>query len=135
MLGEMYSEEIGQVTGSRVLPAENGAPRLEITFQASGTILGLHSTDMGTYIGTLHADGTMRGEGQGVIMTEDGGVATWFGQGVGKPTGRGTGVSWRGALYYRTQSESLARLNSIAGVFEFEVDESQKTEGKLFEWK
>jgi len=135
MLGEMYSEEIGQVTGVRVLPTENGAARLEITFQAGGTILGLHSTDMGTYVGTLNSDGTLSGSGQGVIMTEDGGVATWVGHGVGKPTGKGNGVSWRGAVYYQTQSPSLTRLNSIAGVYEFEVDETQKTEGKLFEWK
>jgi hypothetical protein len=29
----------------------------------------------------------------------------------------------------------MARLNGIAGVFEFETDESGKTEVKTYEWK
>jgi hypothetical protein len=135
MLGEKYSEEIGQVIGTRALPSEGGSAKMEITFQASGTIIGLHATDVGTYVGTMQSDGTMRGEGQGVIMTEDGGVATWIGHGIGKPTGRGTGVSWRGTVYYKTASPSLARLNGIVGAYEYEVDETNKTEGKLWEWK
>ena len=43
--------------------------------------------------------------------------------------------SWRGAIYYETSSERLARLNGIACVFEYEVDGSGKTESKLWEWK
>ncbi len=48
-------------------------------------------------------------------MTQDGEMVTWKGQGIGRLTGVGA-VSWRGAVYYQTASEKLARLNGIAGV-------------------
>jgi hypothetical protein len=133
MLGELLGEELGQITARRVLPSE-GLPRVEVSFQASGTLLGVHETDMSTYVAVARPDGTMFGDGQGVIQTEDGDMATWRGQGVGRFTAPGR-QSWRGAIYYETSSERLARLNGIACVFEYEVDESGKTESKLWEWE
>lgn len=47
MLGEQIGHEIGQVTGVRVLPSD-GAPRMEVSFQSDGTILGIHENNMGT---------------------------------------------------------------------------------------
>lgn len=44
-------------------------------------------------------------------------------------------VSYRGALFYSTASPSLARLNSVATVFEFEVDAEGNTHTKSWEWK
>ena len=44
-------------------------------------------------------------------------------------------ISWRGALCYETTSKKLARLNGIAVAFEYDIDESGKSEGKLHEWK
>jgi hypothetical protein len=32
---------------------------------------------MGTYVSTARPDGTLFGEGQGIIMTDDGEVVTW----------------------------------------------------------
>jgi hypothetical protein len=135
MLGELVSEERGQVTGMRVLPSEGGQPKIEVSFQAAGTLLGIHMTDMGTYISTIRPDGTLVGQGQGISTTADGDTATWKGQGVGHFTGRGTGVSWRGSVYFHTTSERLSRLNGVAAVFEDEVDESDKMEIKTWEWK
>src|ERR1700745_4307822 len=122
MLGKELGGEIGQVTGIRVLSVGASGPEMEISFQASGTILGVHGNDMGTYIAVTRPDGTLYGEGRGAIMTENGEVATWKGQGVGKFLGRGTAVAWRGAVYYQTASKKLAHLNEIAAVYEFEVD-------------
>jgi hypothetical protein len=70
-----------------------------------------------------------------IAMTDQGEVVTWRGQGVGRFTGHGMAVSWRGAIYYQTTSERLARLNGIAAVFEYEADESGKTADKTYEWK
>lgn len=134
MLGEVLSEERGKVTGRRVLPSEGQGPKVEISFQASGNLLGTESTDMGTYWSVVRPDGALYGEGQGVIMTQDGDRASWIGSGVGRFT-TGGGVSWRGAVYYQTESPKLARLNGIAVVFEYEVDENDNTYGKLWEWK
>ena len=134
MLGEQVGHEVGQVSGLRVLPGEDG-PRVEVSFQASGTLLGIHENNMGTYVSVTRPDGTLFGEGQGIAMTDEGETVTWQGNGVGRFTGHGTAVSWRGAIYYRTTSERLARLNGIAGVFEYETDQSGKSEAKSFEWK
>jgi hypothetical protein len=135
MLGEMLGQESGKLTGMRVLPSEGGGPKVEASFQASGQLVGVDTTDMGTYWSVVQADGTLSGEGQGVVMTRDGGMATWRGQGVGRFTGRGTGVSWRGAIYYQSASPQLARLNSVVGVFEYETDENGDTRSQVWEWK
>jgi hypothetical protein len=135
MLGEQIGEVTGQITGMRVLPDEGHGAKVEVSFQQTGTLLGAHVNDMGTYISVTRPDGTLFGDGQGVTMTEDGEMATWRGQGVGRFTGRGGAVSYRGAVYFQTTSERLARLNSMAVVFEYESDESGKTTAKDYEWK
>jgi hypothetical protein len=135
MLGEALGEEHGQMTGMRVLPSEGASPKTEASFQASGQLVGMEATDMGTYVSVVRPDGTLFGDGQGVSMTADGDVVTWRGQGVGRFTGRGTAVSWRGAIYYQSGSNKLARLNGVVGVFEFDVDQDGKTHGKTWEWK
>ena len=133
MLGDIIGEERGQTTGTRVLQSETG-PRVEVSFQAQGTLLGKDVTDMGTYISVARSDGTMYAEGQGIAMTADGEMASWRGQGVGHFTRPGA-LAWRGAIYYETASKKLSRLNGIAVVYEFESDEGGKTESKSWEWK
>jgi hypothetical protein len=41
MLGEQLGEFRGKVTGQRVLPAEGSRPKVETSFEISGTILGV----------------------------------------------------------------------------------------------
>lgn len=135
MLGEVLGEERGQITGMRVLPGEGQSPKVEASFQATGKLLDSDATEMGTYWSIVRPDGTLFGEGQGVLMTPQGDVVTWRGQGAGRFTGQGTAVSWRGAIYYQTTSERLARLNGVAAVYEYDVDEGGKTEAKVWEWK
>lgn len=108
---------------------------MEVSFQARGTILGLAATDMGTYSSVARPDGTLFGDGQGITMTADGDVATWRDQGVGRFTGRGSAVSWRGAIYYQTAAPKLAHLTSVAVIFEYEVDENGNTHAQIWEWK
>ncbi|MFZ3166594.1 MAG: hypothetical protein WA130_03190 [Candidatus Methanoperedens sp.] len=136
MLGEMIGETQGKITVSRVLPFEGEelAPKVESSFQDSGKILGVEVTNIGTYWSTVRAGG-LYGEGQGIVMTKDGEMASWTGQGVGKFTGSGSASIWRGSLFYQTSSQKLARLNNIVVVFEYEVDENGNTHDKLWEWK
>ena len=134
MLGEQLGEEIGEITGMRVLPSD-GPPKVEVSFTSQGTLLGVHETNMGTYLTDARPDGTLFGEGQGVTMTEDGAMVSWHGQGVGRFIGQGSAVAWRGAIYFQTASPQLARLNSVVGVFEFATDAGGKAESKVYEWK
>jgi len=133
MLGDIIGEETGRITTQRVMSSD-GAPRVETSFQASGTLLGVPATDIATYETVMRPGGTMYGEGQGVLMTADGGSATWKGQGIGRFGPEGS-ISYRGALYYQTTHESLLRLNDVAAVFEYEVDADGNTKGQLWEWK
>jgi hypothetical protein len=135
MLGEMIGEEQGKITAVRVLPSNGQVPRVEVSFQGTGNLVGVETTGMGTYISTLMPAGIFNGTGQGVVMTQDGDTATWTGTGVGKSIGKGFAASWRGAIYFQTTSQRLAGLNKMAIVFEHEVDENGSISTKLWEWK
>jgi hypothetical protein len=74
------------------------------------------------------------GEGQGVVMGQGGEMATWVGQGVGTLKKNGS-VSYRGAVYYQTTSPTWLRLNSVAAIFEFEVDAQGNSKSEIWEWK
>jgi hypothetical protein len=134
MLGDVISEGQGKVTGYRVLSTEGQEPKVEVSFKSATRLLDVDTNEMGTYWSVVRADGTMYGEGQGVIMGREGELVTWVGQGAGR-FNAGGGVSWRGAIYLRTASQKLARLNGIAAVFEFDTDASDNTKAKVWEWK
>ncbi|HKN39765.1 MAG TPA: hypothetical protein VJ456_11720 [Acidimicrobiia bacterium] len=135
MLGELLSEDRGQITNTRVLPSEPGqGPRLEISFESHGTLLGIDYQEVATYTGMARPDGTILGEGQGLVTSSSGDLATWRGTGVGHMTETG-GTEFRGAIYFETASANWARLNGVAGVFEYAADASGKTESKVWEWK
>jgi hypothetical protein len=133
MLGELICELRGKRTSRRVLSVDGGF-KVEVAFEDSGKLLGSEGHDIGTYWSVGRPDGSVYGEGQGVMMMQDGGMATWKGQGVGKFLAGGA-VSYRGAIYYSSPSPKLSRLNTVAGVFEFEVDPTGNTQTKIWEWK
>ncbi len=131
MLGDIVAEEKGKVTGVRVLPEG----KVEASFQAAGRILGVEMTNIGTYQSSPKPGGVFYGEGQGIVTTKDGEMVMWTGSGIGRPTGRGSGVTWRYSVSFQTSSQKLARLNSVWLVGEFEADENGNTLDKSWEWK
>lgn len=133
MLGEIIGEESGKVTVQRVLPSAGGPVRTETSFQAAGSLLGIETTTMGSYESFLRPDGTLFGEGQGIVMGKGGEIANWVGQGVGILK-EGGAVSYRGAIYYHTSHSNWLRLNDRAVLFEYEVDGEGNTEAQLWEW-
>jgi hypothetical protein len=134
MLGEQIGSERGQVLVRRVLPGD-GPPKVEVSFEAQGDLVGISVTDMGTYVSTIQPDGSIYGEGSGITRSTDNSeIATWRGSGVGRFSQDG-GVNYRGAIYYQSQSPGFSRLNGIAAMFEYSVDASGKTESTLTEWK
>lgn len=134
MLGERIGELNGQTIGTRILTDEGRGPRMEVTDHATGVLYGIQVTSTVTYIGTLRPNGTITGEGTGFVLTADGHSANFRGTGVGTFTRPGA-ISWRGALFFETTADELSRLNGIAALFEYQVDESGKSEGQFTEWK
>ena len=134
MLGEKIGESSGKVTTRRVLPSPGGGINVETSFMAAGLMLGSEIRENGTYSAMQRPDGTLFGSGQGLVISTDGDMLTWSGQGVGTIKKGGT-VSYRGALFYQTSSPKWSRLNTIVGVFEYEVDAEGNTKAQVFEWK
>lgn len=142
MVGEKIAEMVGQTTGIRVLPAtvshahlHGHGPIVEVSMQQQGKIFGIDVVDMGTYEACMQSGGFYEGRGQGVGMTRDGEAVSWTATGIGRPTGKGTAVNWRGSLYYQTKSQKLAKLNGACFIFQFDVDEQGKTSSRIFEWR
>jgi hypothetical protein len=132
MLGEQVSEEKGKVLVRRVLPSDT-TPKIEVSFQTTGKMLGIETRSMGTYTAIIRADNSLYGEGQGILTGKNGESATWRGAGAGRFLGGGA-VSYRGAVYYDSQSDKWKRLNTMAIVFEYEVDADGNTSLKGWEW-
>lgn len=132
MLGEQIAQGQGKRTGRRVIGTQ--PLNIEVSFEDSSKMLGVDGMNIGTYTSTPKPDGSLHGDGQGAFATLDGDIVTWRGIGVGRFLAGGA-VSYRGTLSYSTTSSKLARLNGIAGVFEFEVDANGNTTSKIWEWK
>jgi len=133
LLGDLIYEHKGKITGQRVLAAEG--PKMETTFSGSAKYRGTDGTEIGTYRSVYRPEGVLYGEGQGVITTMDGEIATWTGSGIGRFTGQGK-IRFHGPLFYRTYSTGkLAFLNNLVGVYETQIDENQNFLYKVWEWK
>src|SRR5437667_12054186 len=81
MLGDKIGDGSGKITSQRVLANPGGGPKMESSFQANGSLLGVKFRETGTYWTVVRPDGTLFGEGQGVVTTADGKLATWTGHG------------------------------------------------------
>ena len=132
MLGELIAEGSGKRTARRILSTE--PVTVEVSFEGKGQVLGVDAVEIGTYTSAVRSDGTLYGDGKGVVMTAEGDSLPWKGSGVGTFGERGA-VSYRGAVFYQSTSPKFSRLSAVAGVFEFNVDEAGNTHSKTWEWK
>ena len=134
MLGEKIGE-IKATSTTKLLPAEGSEPKFETSTEGSGTMLGIDVNFMGTYWAQMYADGTLYGEcpNQGMLMAKDGPV-TFRANGAGRFTDDG-GARFRGSAFFRTSSPSLARLNGMCLVHEWNVDTDGNATWNLWEWK
>ena len=132
MLGDLVGETKGKRVVRRVLSVE--PPTVEVSFEDAGQMLGVGVQGLGTYTSVIRADGSIHGEGQGISTTEDGEGISWTGTGEGT-FGPGGAISYRGMLFYRTQSQKLARLNNMTAAFEYDVDADGNTIARAWEWK
>jgi len=133
MLGEQIGEETGKVMVRRVISVEGGT-KVEISVQSTGKRLGVETRSNVTYLAGIRPDGSVYGEGQGLVVGKGGEQATWKGAGAGKLL-EGGAVSYRGALYHYSDSPNFRRLNAVAVVFEYSADADGNTKNKLWEWK
>jgi hypothetical protein len=132
MLGDQLGETKGKRIVRRVVATE--PPTMEVSFEDKGQMLGVPVSGVGTYTSVLRPDGSIHGEGQGMMLSQDGEGVTWTGTGLGT-IGTAGSVSYRGMLFYRTNSQKFARLNNCSAAFEYEVDGDGNTIARVWEWK
>jgi hypothetical protein len=138
-LGNPFFVEQGKIIGQRVL-AVTPQPQLEFSFMANASInnddgVVINAINMGTSVSTLNADGTFRGQGQGILRTQGGGMATWTNQVVGSITPEGTIIT-RGVGIWSTPSTTgeLAFMNNMITVFEVQIDREGNLSAREWEW-
>ncbi len=129
MLGEKIADFSGTTAGQRVLA--DGT--VETTVNLSGLLLGVQTNQIWTYVSEFRPDGSLSGEGHGVVMGEGGEAATGTAHAAGR-LGEGGSASWRGVLFYESASEAWGPLNGLAGVLEFDTDAAGNATGGVWEW-
>ena len=136
-LGDQVGESSGKITGTRVLTPVGGEQQvqMEVSFQGSGNMLGEEITDTATYLQVVRPGGVFYGEGDALWITSDGESAHFAGFGVGTPTGGFPAGHFAVCGSVQTASEKLTRLNSVAIVAEYDVDEHGGYRWTLWEWK
>ena len=134
-LGELLVEEVGSITGLRVLPATAEGANYEISLSTKGKLRDTNFTTNWTYLQVVRTDGSIYGEGDGVCTTECG--QTLYLKGSGSATGsdENGNIPMRVINHYRTNSEKFADLNGAALVGEYDVKADGTTVMKLWHWK
>src|SRR5260370_37083353 len=110
MLGDVISETKGKRIVRRMLGTD--PPKVEVSFEDSGQMLGTAVTGFGTYWAVVRPDGRLYGEGEGASTTQDGELVTWKGTAQGH-FGPGGDVSYRGILFFRRHSLQLPRESAL----------------------
>jgi hypothetical protein len=133
MLGELIGKMEGKVSSQRVIDVKG--PTMETSVTASGRFRDVQVTETLTYVANTSSKGILHGVGNGIITTEEGDIATYTGEGIGRSDASGV-LKWRGAVFFETSSEGkLGFLNNIVGVFEAQVDAQRNFTDKTWEWK
>jgi hypothetical protein len=146
MLGDLIYQHTGKVTSIRVLDIEKS--KMEATVIANGKLKDVGNVNITiTYWNIRNTDGTLYGEGQGVITVKDSDNEMAAASAKAKEYGVGKYSSgqhphhkqtvWRGSTFYQSSSTGkFSFLNNIVGVFETEVDgDSGNVIRKVWEWK
>ena len=133
-LGELVLEDSGQITGIRVLSTDASGTTLELNLQLSGTIRGVGENTLWTYTMLQRPDGSLYGQGNGVLTTVNGDVIHLIGSGSGKANPGGT-VRFCTMLHPHGATGQNADLNAIGLAGEYEVSADGTATNKCWEWK
>ncbi len=134
-LGGLVYEETGKVTGIRVLSSDTSGTKVEIDLQTTGKIRGVAQNCLWTYTQLTRSDGSIYGQGHGVMTTQDGDVLHMIGHGSAQAPAPGGTLNFRVMIHPHTTSAKYADLNSIGLVGNYDVDAEGNTVFECFEWK
>jgi hypothetical protein len=133
-IGRLLTEEQGLLTVRRVLSVDDGAAKVEATFETSGFLHGAHYTAIGTLWSVIRPDGTLYGELKGGLRTDDNDTGVYRGITGGKYLADTKhSRTYRGAITFENTVGALAELNSVLAVFELEIDDAGKVNYRTWE--
>ena len=133
-LGELVYEETGKLTGVRVLSSDVSGTKLELDLQTAGQIRGVAHSCLWTYTQLRRSDGSIYGEGRGVMTTGEGDVIHLIGHGSAAAPPPGGTTSFRVMIHPHSTVAKYADLNTIGLVGNYDVDAEGNTDFKCFEW-
>ena len=134
-MGDQLGEASGRITSNRVVAPLGAQVQIEVAFQGSGRMLGQDITDIGTYVQAVRPGGVLYGEGDVLWVTSEGESAHWTGSGVGRPTAAFLAGHFAVCGSAHTESQTLSRLNEVANVVEFDVEQDGSYHWTLWEWR
>jgi hypothetical protein len=138
-LGDPFYVEQTKSTGIRVIDIIHG-PKVEVSFAGNGTMNStINVTNIGTIwtIPTNSSGNSLYSEGQGILTTQKGEMATYTQQAVGQITPEGK-VVFHGSMFFKTLSSTtgeLAFLNNEMGIYDYESDIAGNAVRQVWEWK
>jgi hypothetical protein len=109
MLGELIGENEGKVSSQRVIDVKG--PTMETSVTANGRLRSVQVTETLTYVANTSSKGVLHGVGNGIITTQDGDLATYTGEGIGRYDASGV-LDWRGAIFFEASSEGRGNWDS-----------------------
>jgi hypothetical protein len=121
---EPLAEMRGKIVASRVLAANEGKARTELSYAGAGTLDGTRISDVITYISIVQPDGLLAGSADGVVTAHNGDIAVWHGTGVGRTKGKR--VEWTCSLTIQSTSSTFSHLNGVMAAATFDVSEDGK---------
>ena len=97
--------------------------------------MGIKASETITFMAKVTSNGILHGVGNGIVMTADGEMATYTGEGIGRIDSTGS-INWRGSIFCKTSSNGkLVFINNLVGVFEAQSDANGNFSDKTWEWK
>ncbi len=139
-LGDPFYTERTKATSIRVIDVSNG-PKIEVSFSGNGTIRdSINVTDIGTTWNLQTSGGIIYSEGQGVLTTQQGEMATYTQQATGQITPEGR-VVFHGSMFFKTLSPTgqfpspLAFLDNRMGIYNYESDIAGNAIKQVWEWQ
>jgi hypothetical protein len=139
-LGDPFYTERTKATSIRVIDVSNG-PKVEVSFSGNGTIRdSINVTDIGTTWNLQTSGGIIYSEGQGLLTTQQGEMATYTQQAIGQITPEGR-VVFHGSMFFKTLSPTgqfpspLAFLDNRMGIYNYESDIAGNAIKQVWEWQ
>lgn len=135
-LGDPFYTERTKATSIRVIDVSN-EPKVEVSFSGNGTIRdSINVTDIGTTWNLQTSGGIIYSEGQGLLTTQQGEMATYTQQATGQFTPEGR-VVFHGSMFFKTLSPTgqLAFLDNQMGIYNYESDIAGNAIKQVWQWR